>query len=212
MSVLVGKQAPDFTAKAVLADNSIDENFNLYNFLGIKKDENGKVTKQGKIGVLFFYPLDFTFVCPSEIIAFNNRVKEFKLRKTEVIGVSVDSHFTHLAWKNTPVEKGGIGNIQFPLVADLTKSIARDYDVLLGGAVSFRGTFMIDGNGVVRHQVVNDLPLGRNVDEALRMVDALQFHEEHGEVCPAGWNRGDEGMEANSAGVAKYLKSNAAKL
>lgn len=212
MSVLVGRFAPDFTAKAVMPDNSIEDNFNLLNYLGIKKDASGKVTKKGKIGVLFFYPLDFTFVCPSEIIAFNNRIKEFKLRKTEVIGVSVDSHFTHLAWKNTAVDKGGIGNIQFPLVADLTKSIARDYDVLVGGAVAFRGTFMIDGNGVVRHQVVNDLPLGRNVDEALRMVDALQFHEEHGEVCPAGWNRGEEGMKANAEGVAKYLKKNSSKL
>ncbi len=212
MSVLVGKQAPDFTAKAVLADGSFDEKFNLLNYLGIKKDASGKVTKKGKIGILFFWPLDFTFVCPSEIIAFNNRLKEFKLRKVEVIGVSVDSHFTHLAWKQTPVEKGGIGNVQFPMVADLTKSIARDYDVLLGDAVAFRGTFMIDGNGVVRHQVVNDLPLGRNVDEALRMVDALQFHEEHGEVCPAGWNRGDEGMKASAAGVAKYLKGHAKKL
>ena len=212
MSVLVGKQAPDFTAQAVMPDNSIEEKFNLLSYLGIKKDASGKVTKKGKTGVLFFYPLDFTFVCPSEIIAFNNRVKEFKLRKTEVIAVSVDSQFTHLAWKNTPVEKGGIGNVQFPLVADLTKSIARDYDVLTGGAVAFRGTFMIDGNGIVRHQVVNDLPLGRNVDEALRMVDALQFNEEHGEVCPAGWERGDEGMKANAEGVAKYLKKNSSKL
>lgn len=212
MSVLVGKQAPDFTAKAVMPDNSFEENFNLYSHLGIKKDASGKVTKQGKLGVLFFYPLDFTFVCPSEIIAFNNRLKEFKLRKTEVIAVSVDSHFTHLAWKQTPIDKGGIGNVQFPMVADLTKSIARDYDVLLGGAVSFRGSFLIDGNGVVRHQVVNDLPLGRNVDEALRMVDALQFHEEHGEVCPAGWERGDDGMDASADGVAKYLKKYATKL
>ena len=212
MSVLVGKQAPDFTAKAVMPDNSFDESFNLMNYLGIKKDASGKVTKKGKIGVLFFYPLDFTFVCPSEIIAFNNRVKEFKLRKAEVIAVSVDSHFTHLAWKQTSVEQGGIGNVQFPMVADLTKSIARDYDVLLGDAVAFRGTFMIDGNGIVRHQIVNDLPLGRNVDEAIRMVDALQFHEEHGEVCPAGWERGDEGMKASSEGVAKYLKKNASKL
>ncbi len=212
MSVLVGKPAPDFTAKAVMPDNSFDDNFNLLSYLGIKKDTNGKVTKKGKIGVLFFYPLDFTFVCPSEIIAFNNRVKEFRLRKAEIIGVSVDSHFTHLAWKQTPVEKGGIGNVQFPLVADLTKSIARDYDVLVGDAVAFRGTFMIDGNGIVRHQVVNDLPLGRNVDEAIRMVDALQFHEEHGEVCPAGWERGDEGMKASSEGVAKYLKKHSTKL
>ncbi len=212
MSVLVGKNAPDFTATAVMGDNSFDDKFNLNNFLGIKKDANGKVTKKGKIGVLFFWPLDFTFVCPSEIIAFNNRLKEFKLRKAEVIGVSVDSHFTHLAWKQTPVEKGGIGNVQFPMVADLTKTIARDYDVLLNNAVAFRGTFLIDGNGVVRHQLVNDLPLGRNVDEALRMVDALQFFEEHGEVCPAGWNRGDDGMKADAAGVAKYLKKNATKL
>ncbi|MDX2074638.1 MAG: peroxiredoxin [Alphaproteobacteria bacterium] len=212
MSVLVGKTAPDFTAKAVMPDGSFEESFNLYSHLGIKKDASGKVTKQGKIGVLFFWPLDFTFVCPSEIIAFNNRIKEFKLRKTEVIGCSVDSHFTHWAWKNTPVEKGGIGNIQFPMVSDLTKSIARDYDVLIGGAVALRGTFMIDGDGVVRHQLINDLPLGRNVDEALRMVDALQFFEEHGEVCPAGWQRGDDGMEANSDGVADYLKKNAKKL
>ncbi len=212
MSVLVGKNAPDFSATAVMGDNSFDDKFNLNNFLGIKKDANGKVTKKGKIGVLFFWPLDFTFVCPSEIIAFNNRLKEFKLRKAEVIGVSVDSHFTHLAWKQTPVEKGGIGNVQFPMVADLTKDIARNYDVLLNNAVAFRGTFLIDGNGVVRHQLVNDLPLGRNVDEALRMVDALQFFEEHGEVCPAGWNRGDDGMKADAAGVAKYLKKNATKL
>ena len=212
MSVLVGKNAPDFTATAVLADNSFDDKFNLYNYLGIKRDANGKVTKKGKKGILFFYPLDFTFVCPSEIIAFNNRVKEFKARGAELIGVSVDSHFTHLAWKNTPVEKGGIGNIQFPLVADLTKSIARDYDVLLNDAVAFRGVFMIDGNGVVRHQIVNDLPLGRNVDEALRMVDALNFHEEHGEVCPANWNRGDDGMTATADGVASYLKKHAKKL
>lgn len=212
MTVLVGKNAPNFTAKAVMPDNSFNENFNLLDYLGIKKDASGKVTKKGKIGVLFFWPLNFTFVCPSEIIAFNNRIKEFKLRKAEVIGVSVDSHFTHLAWKQTPVEKGGIGDIQFPMVADLTKTISRDYDVLLGDAIAYRGTFLIDGNGVVRHQVINDLPLGRNVDEALRMVDALQFHEEHGEVCPAGWNRGEEGMKASAAGVAKYLKNNAKKL
>jgi peroxiredoxin (alkyl hydroperoxide reductase subunit C) len=212
MSVLVGKAAPDFKATAVMADNSFNENFSLYEYLGIKRDANGKVTKQGKKGVLFFWPLDFTFVCPSEIIAFGNRAKEFKARGAEVIGVSVDSHFTHFAWKQTPVEKGGIGDVGFPLVADLTKSIARNYDVLLNDAVAFRGTFLIDGNGLVRHQVVNDLPLGRNVDEAIRMVDALNFHEEHGEVCPAGWNRGDEGMKANAEGVAKYLKKHASKL
>jgi len=212
MAVLVGKTAPDFTASAVLADNSFDDKFNLFNHLGIKRDASGKVSKKGRKGILFFYPLDFTFVCPSEIIAFNNRVKEFKARGAELIGVSVDSKFSHFAWKNTPVEKGGIGNVQFPLVSDLTKSIARDYDVLLNESVAFRGVFLIDGEGVVRHQIVNDLPLGRNVDEALRMVDALNFHEEHGEVCPANWNRGDEGMKASADGVASYLKKHASKL
>lgn len=212
MAVLVGKQAPDFTATAVMPDNSFNEKFNLFDYLGIKRDASGQVTKQGKKGVLFFWPLDFTFVCPSEIIAFGNRVKEFKARGAEVIGVSVDSHFTHFAWKQTAVENGGIGNVGFPLVADLTKSIARNYDVLLNEAVAFRGTFLIDGNGVVRNQVVNDLPLGRNVDETIRMVDALNFHEEHGEVCPANWNRGDEGMKADAAGVAKYLKKHAANI
>lgn len=200
MSVLVGKIAPDFTAPAVMADNTINEAFNLKSYLN------------GRIGVIFFYPLDFTFVCPSEIIAFANRLKDFHARDAEIIGISVDSHFSHLAWKNTPVEKGGIGNIQFPLVADLTKQIARDYDVLVDESVAFRGTFLIDEKGVVRHQIVNDLPLGRNVDEAIRMVDALKFHEEHGEVCPAGWNKGSEGMQATSEGVATYLEKNAAKL
>ena len=200
MSVLVGKEAPDFTATAVMPDNSIEENFNLKKYL------------KGKIGILFFWPLDFTFVCPSEIIAFANRVEEFEKRGAKVIGVSVDSQFTHLAWKNTPVDKGGIGDVQFPIVADLTKSIARDYDVLLNESVAFRGTFMIDKEGNVRHQVVNDLPLGRNVDEALRMVDALQFHEEHGEVCPAGWQKGQGGMKPDAAGVASYLAENASKL
>lgn len=200
MSVLVGKSAPDFTAPTVMPDNTIDESFNLKSYLN------------SKVGVLFFYPLDFTFVCPSEIIAFDNRLKEFKTRGVEVIGVSVDSHFTHLAWKNTPVDKGGIGQVQYPLVADLTKSIARDYDVLVNDSVAFRGTFLIDKNFVVRHQIVNDLPLGRNVDEAIRMVDALQFHEEHGEVCPAGWNRGEEGMKPDAEGVASYLSKKAAAL
>ena len=200
MSVLVGKPAPDFTAAAVMADNSINEAFNLKEYL------------QGKTGMLFFYPLDFTFVCPSEIIAFDNRLSEFTSRGVEVIAVSVDSHFTHLAWKNTPVNSGGIGQVKFPLVADLTKSIARDYDVLVGEKVALRGTFLIDKHGIVRHQVVNDLPLGRNVDEAIRMVDALQFHEKYGEVCPAGWNKGEKGMKATAAGVAEYLAENAGAL
>jgi peroxiredoxin (alkyl hydroperoxide reductase subunit C) len=200
MSVLVGKEAPNFTAAAIMGDNSINESFNLKDYLN------------GKMGVLFFYPLDFTFVCPSEIIAFDNRVEDFKNKGAEVIAVSVDSHFTHLAWKNTPVNNGGIGNVRFPMVADLTKSIARDYDVLTNDAVAFRGTFLIDGNFMVRHQIVNDLPLGRNVDEAIRMVDALAFHEEHGEVCPAGWNKGKEGMKPTAEGVASYLADNAESL
>jgi len=200
MSVLVSKKAPDFTAAAVLPNNEIDEKFNLHGFL------------KGKIGVLFFWPLDFTFVCPSEIIAFDNRLKEFKERGAEVIGVSVDSKFSHLAWKNTAINQGGIGQVQFPIVADLTKSIARDYDVLLGEAVALRGTFLIDQEGIVRHQVVNDLPLGRNIDEAIRMVDALKFFQEHGEVCPAGWNKGKQGMKADAKGVADYLASNAKDL
>lgn len=200
MSVLVGKEAPDFTAAAVLANNEIKEDFNL------------KAETKGKNTILFFYPLDFTFVCPSEIIAFSNRINEFKTRNTEVIGVSVDSQFSHYAWKNTPVEKGGIGNIQYTLVADITKQIARDYDVLTGESVALRGTFLIDKDGIVRHQLVNDLPLGRNIDEAIRMVDALQFFEENGEVCPAGWNRGDDGMKADKDGVASYLDKNASNL
>ena len=200
MSVLVGKAAPDFTAPTVMADNSIDENFTL-----------SKYTK-GKPCILFFYPLDFTFVCPSEIIAFNNRLSAFKERGVEVIAVSVDSHFTHIAWKNTPVAQGGIGQVQFPMVADLTKQISRDYDVLVNDSVAFRGTFLIDKEGVVRHQVVNDLPLGRNIDEAIRMIDTLQFHEEHGEVCPANWNKGSEGMTPNAGGVASYLEKNATSL
>jgi peroxiredoxin (alkyl hydroperoxide reductase subunit C) len=200
MSVLVGKQAPDFTAAAVMPNNEIDNKFNLRNFL------------KGKIGVIFFYPLDFTFVCPSEIIAFDNRLKEFKDRGAEVIGISVDSHFSHLAWKNTEINNGGIGQVQFPLVADLTKQIARDYDVLINESVALRGTFLIDQDGVVRHQVVNDLPLGRNIDEAIRMVDALKFFQAHGEVCPAGWNKGSKGMKADAKGVASYLAENAKKL
>ncbi len=200
MSVLVGKEAPDFTAKAVMPDNTINDKFNL------------KAHIKGKVGIVFFWPLDFTFVCPSEIIAFDNRVKEFKSRGAEVIGVSVDSHFTHLAWKNTPVNNGGIGQVQFPMVADLTKSIARSYDVLLSDEVAFRGTFMIDKKGIVRHQVINDLPLGRNVDEAIRMLDALNFVEEHGEVCPANWKRGEDGMKPTGEGVATYLKKHAANI
>ena len=196
MSTLVTKEAPDFTADAVYGDNSIAP-LTLSSF-------------RGKYVVLFFYPLDFTFVCPSEILAFNKKLDEFKKRNAEVIGVSVDSKFTHLAWKNTPVENGGIGQIQYPLVSDLKKEIATKYGVLFEAAgVSFRGLFLIDTKGNVRHALVNDLPLGRNVDEAIRMVDALQFTETHGEVCPANWKEGEEGMKPTQEGVASYLAKHA---
>jgi peroxiredoxin (alkyl hydroperoxide reductase subunit C) len=200
MAVLVGKQAPDFSAVAVMGNNEINENFNLNKYI---KD---------KAAVVFFYPLDFTFVCPSELIAFDHRLAEFKKRNVEVIGVSIDSQFTHLAWKNTPVNHGGIGQVGYPLVADIKHEICKAYDVEAAGGVAFRGSFLIDKHGVVRHQVVNDLPLGRDIDEMLRMVDALQFHEEHGEVCPAGWNKGKAGMNASTEGVAKYLASHAKEL
>ena len=191
--MLVTKKAPDFTATAVLADGQIVEDFNLYENIG----ENG--------AVLFFYPLDFTFVCPSEIIAFSKRIEEFSSRGINVIGVSVDSQFSHFAWRETPVENGGIGRIQYPLVADLSKQISRDYDVLFGDSVALRGSFLIDKDGTVRHAVINDLPLGRNIDEMIRMVDTMLFTNEHGEVCPGGWNKGDEGMKASTEGVAEYL-------
>ena len=200
MAVLVSKPAPDFTAQAVMGNNEIRE-FTLSKEIS------------GKYAVIFFYPLDFTFVCPSELIAFDHRLAEFKQRGVEVIGVSIDSQFTHLAWKNTPVNNGGIGQVQYPLIADTKHEICRAYDVEFGAAgVAFRGSFLIDQKGVVRHQVVNDLPLGRNVDEMLRMVDALQFTEEHGEVCPAGWNKGKAGMKASTAGVAEYLAAHAKEL
>ena len=192
MSAQVTQPAPDFTATAVMPDNTFDENYSLS-------------AQKGKYVVLFFYPLDFTFVCPSEIIAFDKKLKEFQNRNCEVIGASVDSHFSHWAWKNTPVEKGGIGNVQFPLVADITKSVARDYGVLVNDSVALRGLFLIDKEGVLRHSLINDLPLGRNVDEAIRVLDALQFTEEFGEVCPANWKKGDEAMKPSADGVAEYL-------
>ncbi|MBA1432211.1 MAG: peroxiredoxin [Epsilonproteobacteria bacterium] len=198
--MLVTNPAPDFTATAVLADGSIVEDFKLSENYG----EKGTV--------VFFYPLDFTFVCPSEIIAFSHRYDEFQKRGVNVVGVSVDSQFSHFAWRETPVEKGGIGRINFPLVADLTKNIARDYDVLLNDAVALRGSFLIDDKGIVRHAVINDLPLGRNVDEMLRMIDAQQFTDEYGEVCPAGWQKGDEGMKADAQGVAEYLAKHESEL
>jgi len=196
MSFLVTKEAPDFTAKTVMPNNTFEE-LSLSSY-------------RGKYVILFFYPLDFTFVCPSEIIAFNARLKEFNDRNCEVIGVSVDSEYSHWAWKQTPVNKGGIGDIQFPLVSDLTKKISRDYGILFDDSVALRGLFLIDREGMVRHAVINDLPLGRSVDETLRMLDALQFTEEHGEVCPANWKKGEEGMKPTAEGVANYLASHSA--
>lgn len=200
MSVLVGKQAPDFTAAAVLADGSIASDFSLSDY-------------KGKYVVLFFYPLDFTFVCPTELIAFSRRIKEFEDRDVQVIGCSIDSQFTHVAWRNTPITEGGIGPVAYPLVADVKHQICKAYDVEFEeDGVAFRGSFLIGKEGKVHHQVVNDLPLGRNVDEMLRMIDALQFTEKFGEVCPAGWNKGDDGMKADKEGVASYLKDKAGSL
>ena len=198
--MIVTKKAPDFTAPAVMGNNTIVEDFNLQKNFG----EKGTV--------LFFYPLDFTFVCPSELIAFDKRLEDFKSRGINVIGVSIDSHFTHLAWKNTPVNDGGVGKLQFPMVADLNKQISKDYDVLIDMGIALRGSFLIDKDGTVRHAVINDLPLGRNIDEMIRMVDTMLFTNEHGEVCPAGWNKGDTGMKPTTEGVADYLANNAEKL
>lgn len=214
--MLVTKPAPDFKAPAVMADNSFKD-VSLSDY-------------KGKKVVLFFYPLDFTFVCPTEIIAFDHRLAEFEKRGVQVLGCSIDSEFSHLAWKNTDVNNGGIGNVKYPLIADKDKSIARKYDVLIGampayvetedgeeettvgGDVALRGSFLIDEEGIVRHAVINDLPLGRNIDEMLRMIDALSFNQKHGEVCPAGWKDGDSGMKADSDGVADYLDKHASKL
>jgi len=198
--MLVTQKAPDFTAAAVLGSNEIVDNFNLYENFG----EKGTV--------LFFYPLDFTFVCPSELIAFDHRLKDFKDRGVNVIGVSIDSHFSHLAWKNTKEENGGVGKLNYPLVADLSKEISKNYDVLLDAGIALRGSFLIDTDGTVRHSVINDLPLGRNIDEMIRMVDTMIFTNEHGEVCPAGWEKGDEGMKATTEGVAEYLADHASEL
>lgn len=197
MGVLVGKKAPDFTVPAVLASGEIVDEYTF------------SEATAGKYALVFFYPLDFTFVCPSELIALNNRIAAFKERNVEVIGVSIDSHFTHNAWRNTPVNDGGIGALDYTLAADMNHDICRAFDVESEGGVAFRGAFLIDKEGTVQSQIVNNLPLGRNIDELVRLVDALQFHEEHGEVCPAGWNKGDKGMTATPDGVAEYLSGEA---
>lgn len=201
MGVLVGRKAPNLKGAAVLGDGTIVDDYNF------------KKATEGKVKVVFFYPLDFTFVCPSELIAFDKRMDAFNKRGVEVVSVSIDSQFTHHAWRNTPINEGGIGPVRYTMFADVTHNACRDYGVETpDGAVAFRGSFLIDKNNVVRHQVVNDLPLGRNVDEMLRMVDALAFHEEHGEVCPAGWQEGQKGMKDSPEGVAEYLSSEADKL
>lgn len=200
MSVLVGKQAPDFTVPAVLGNGEIVDSFTLSSAI------------KGKYGLVFFYPLDFTFVCPSELIALDHRLADFKARNVEVVAVSIDSHFTHNAWRNTPVNNGGIGQVGYTMAADIKQEIMKAYDVQSADGVAFRGAFLIDDKGVVRSQIVNDLPLGRNMEELIRLVDALQFHEEHGEVCPANWKKGDKGMSASPEGVAAYLTEHAAAL
>lgn len=201
MSILVGRKAPDFTAAAVLANGEMNDKFQL------------SETIKGKYSYLFFYPLDFTFVCPSELIALDNRIDEFNQRNTVVIGVSIDSQFTHSAWRKTPVNEGGIGAVRYPLVADINHHICQTYGVEHPTAhIALRGAFLIDKQGIVRSQVVNDLPLGRNIDEMIRLIDALQFHEEHGEVCPAGWNKGDAGIKPTEEGIANFLAIKAEEL
>lgn len=200
MVMLVGSKAPGFSVPAVLRNGEIAH----YDF---------HAATQGKYALVFFYPLDFTFVCPSELIALDRRFNEFKKRGVEVIAVSIDSQFTHHAWRNTPVDKGGIGPVSYVMVADVSHAICQAYGIEHPTAkVALRGAFVIDLDGVVRAQIVNDLPLGRNIDELIRLVDALQFHETHGEVCPAGWNKGDAGMQASTEGVARYLAEKADKL
>jgi peroxiredoxin (alkyl hydroperoxide reductase subunit C) len=197
MGVLVGKPAPDFNVAAVLGSGEIVDSY--------KRSE----AMSGKYGLVFFYPLDFTFVCPSELIALDHRMDKFRELGVEVVAVSIDSQFTHNAWRNTSVKDGGIGAVSYTMAADINHDICRAYDVQSAGGVAFRGAFIIDRSGLVRAQLVNDLPLGRNVDELIRLVEALQFTDEHGEVCPAGWNKGDKGMNASPAGVAAYLAENA---
>ncbi len=196
---LVNTAAPDFTAPAVMPNGSINENFRLQDL-------------RGHYVVVFFWPLDFTFVCPSEIIAHDNRFDEFKARGAELVGISIDSVYVHYAWRETPRDKGGIGPVKFPIVSDLTHAITRAYGIEHSDGVALRGSFLIDREGIVQHQVVNNLPLGREVDEMLRLLDALQFCEEHGEVCPAGWHKGEEGMKPTAQGVADYLGKHAQQL
>lgn len=201
MSVLVGRKAPDFTVPAVLGSGEIVEQYHLHEAL------------KGKYGLLFFYPLDFTFVCPSELIALDHRMNEFTSRGVEVIAVSIDSQFTHNAYRNTSVEDGGIGPVKYTMAADMTHTICQSYGVEHPVAgVAFRGAFVIDQNGIVRSQVVNDLPIGRNIDELLRIIDAVQFFETNGEVCPAGWEKGKPGMKASPKGVADYLAEHSSSL
>jgi len=200
MSALTTHPAPDFTAKAVMPDGRVEEDFRLSEFT------------RGKYAVLFFYPKDFTFVCPSELIALDHRMDAFAERNCEVIGVSIDSENVHMAWRNTPVEQGGIGPLRFPLVSDLKHEICRAYGIQHEGGMALRGAFVMDREGVVRSQIVNDLPIGRDADELLRIVDAIQFHEEHGEVCPAGWRKGAAGMRESADGVAAYLSEHAGSL
>lgn len=201
MSVLVGRKAPDFTVPAVLGNGEITDKFNLHGAL------------KGKYGLVFFYPLDFTFVCPSELIALHHRMDQFKERNVEVIAVSIDSHFTHNAYRKTAVNEGGIGEVGFTMASDMTHTICQSYGIEHPVAgVAFRAAFVIDKNGMVRSQIVNDLPIGRNIDELLRIIDAVQFNEQHGEVCPAGWQKGQAGMKASSAGVAEYLATHSDKL
>ena len=198
MSILVGRKAPDFTAAAVLANGEIVSQFNLHQSI------------KNQYGLLFFYPLDFTFVCPSELIALDNRIQEFESRNTLVMGVSIDSQFSHNAWRNTPINQGGIGQVRYPLIADVNHQICQNYGIEHPSAhVALRGAFLIDKQGIVRSQIVNDLPLGRNVDELLRLIDALSFHEAHGEVCPAGWTKGKSAIKPTTEGIAHYLSSEA---
>ena len=201
MTILVGRKAPDFTAAAVLANGEIVNDFNLHKSI------------EKKYGIIFFYPLDFTFVCPSELIALDNRIEEFTNRNTLVMGVSIDSQFTHNAWRNTPVANGGIGHLSYPLIADTNHKICQAYGVEHATAhVALRGAFIIDKQGIVRSQIINDLPLGRNVDELIRLIDALEFHEKHGEVCPAGWTKGKAGIKPTTEGIAKYLSEEAERI